>query len=98
MCGICGEIRFDDQPADAQRLRAINDKMQARGPDDHGLYLHANRGFGHRRLKIMDLGNASQQPMVDPQLGLGIALRVDRQAGERSISGVFRSPTSLFTR
>ena len=72
MCGICGEIRFDDQPADAQRLRAINDKMQARGPDDHGLYLHANRGFGHRRLKIMDLGNASQQPMVDPQLGLGI--------------------------
>ncbi|MCO5111378.1 MAG: N-acetylglutaminylglutamine amidotransferase [Burkholderiaceae bacterium] len=30
------------------------------------------RGFGHRRLKIMDLSDAAQQPMVDPLLGLGV--------------------------
>jgi asparagine synthase (glutamine-hydrolysing) len=30
------------------------------------------RAFGHRRLKIMDLSNASQQPMIDPGLGLGL--------------------------
>jgi asparagine synthase (glutamine-hydrolysing) len=72
VCGICGEIRFDNQQVDPDRLRAINDKMQARGPDDHGLNIQGNRGFGHRRLKIMDLGAASQQPMVDPQLGMGI--------------------------
>src|SRR5690606_34687086 len=28
--------------------------------------------YGHRRLKIMDLSDAAQQPMFDPQLGLGI--------------------------
>jgi len=72
VCGICGEIRFDNQPIDPDRLQAINDRMQARGPDDQGMFVQGNRGFGHRRLRIMDLGSASQQPMIDSQLGLGI--------------------------
>ena len=50
----------------------MNDSMTARGPDDQGISLQGNRGFGHRRLRIMDLGAASQQPMIDPQLGVGI--------------------------
>ena len=72
MCGICGEIRFDGNPIDPQRLRAINDKMAPRGPDDEGLYLQGDRGFGHRRLRIMDLAPSSQQPMIDPNLGIGL--------------------------
>jgi asparagine synthase (glutamine-hydrolysing) len=72
MCGICGEIRFDQHPVDPQRLKAITDKMTPRGPDDEGLHVHGVRGFGHRRLKIMDLAEASQQPMIDPALGLGL--------------------------
>src|SRR5690606_34380465 len=28
--------------------------------------------WGHRRLKIMDLSESAQQPMIDPALGLGI--------------------------
>lgn len=72
MCGICGEIRFDSQPVEPDRLQKMNDSMAARGPDDQGISLQGNRGFGHRRLRIMDLGAASQQPMIDPQLGLGI--------------------------
>ena len=72
MCGICGEIRFDGQAVGPDRLQRMNDSMAARGPDDQGICLQGNRGFGHRRLRIMDLGAASQQPMIDPQLGLGI--------------------------
>ncbi len=72
MCGICGEIRFDHQPVNPQILRAINDKMAPRGPDDEGLHVHGSRGFGHRRLMVMDLAPASQQPMIDPNLGLGL--------------------------
>jgi len=98
MCGICGEIRFDAQPVDPGRLRAINDAMAARGPDDEGLYLQGHRGFGHRRLRIMDLAPSSQQPMFDPHLGLGLvfngaiynypALREELQAmGYRFYSG-----------
>jgi asparagine synthase (glutamine-hydrolysing) len=72
VCGICGEIRFDGTTVDSGRLQLINDAMESRGPDDQGISLQGNRGFGHRRLKIMDLSSASQQPMIDPQLGVGI--------------------------
>jgi asparagine synthase (glutamine-hydrolysing) len=72
VCGICGEIRFDGQAVNPGRLQAMNDRMTSRGPDDQGINLQGSRGFGHRRLRIMDLARASQQPMIDPHLGLGI--------------------------
>jgi asparagine synthetase B (glutamine-hydrolysing) len=72
MCGICGEIRFDDTPVSPERLDRMSHAMRARGPDDHGLIVHRNRGFAHRRLMVMDLSGASAQPMFDPELGLGI--------------------------
>ncbi|MDX9874298.1 MAG: N-acetylglutaminylglutamine amidotransferase [Spongiibacteraceae bacterium] len=72
MCGISGEIRFDRQPADPSLIHLMNDRQQARGPDDAGVWAQGARAFGHRRLMIMDLSPQSQQPMVDPQLGLGL--------------------------
>ena len=72
MCGIAGEIRFDNQIADLSALAAMTDRQQARGPDSFGLIATPDRAFGHRRLKIMDLSDAAAQPMVDPALGLGI--------------------------
>lgn len=72
MCGIVGEIRFDGRPADATLLDRMNEVQRGRGPDGTGLFLQGSLGFGHRRLKIMDLGARAQQPMVDPELGLGI--------------------------
>src|SRR5690606_12134621 len=41
-------------------------------PDGSGLYAQANIRLGHRRLSIIDLSDSSQQPMVDPELGLAI--------------------------
>jgi len=72
MCGIAGEIRFDQQNPDLQTLGCMLDVMQARGPDGDGLVRRGKVALGHRRLKIIDLSDASQQPMVDSALGLTI--------------------------
>lgn len=72
MCGIAGEIRFDGQMPDAQALACIVGAQEKRGPDGAGVHMQLGRGFGHRRLKIMDLTEAAAQPMFDPALGLGI--------------------------
>ena len=55
MCGICGEIRFDNEFADPGRIEAMKSAMVQRGPDDAGTFAMGRRAFGHRRLKIMDL-------------------------------------------
>lgn len=77
MCGICGEIRFTNitgssTPADVARLAAINAAMLPRGPDAAGLVAHDRLAFGHRRLSILDLSSAAQQPMLDAELGVGV--------------------------
>jgi asparagine synthase (glutamine-hydrolysing) len=49
------------------------EKLAPRGPDGVGLVAHGRVAFGHRRLRIIDLSEAAQQPMVDGELGLTIA-------------------------
>ncbi|MEM1370941.1 MAG: N-acetylglutaminylglutamine amidotransferase [Pseudomonadota bacterium] len=73
MCGICGELRFDGGAASARAIEAMSHVMQPRGPDAGGLMLHDSVGFGHRRLRIIDLSVRGSQPMHDPDLGLTLA-------------------------
>ncbi|HYE50123.1 MAG TPA: N-acetylglutaminylglutamine amidotransferase [Azospirillaceae bacterium] len=71
MCGIAGEVRFRRNEAPSlAALQAMCDGMASRGPDGHGAAAHGRVAFGHRRLSIIDLSEAAQQPMVDPALGL----------------------------
>jgi asparagine synthase (glutamine-hydrolysing) len=72
MCGIAGEIRFDGQTPDLGAIARMNPRQERRGPDNGGVYAQGSQAWGHRRLKIMDLSESAQQPMVDPELGLGI--------------------------
>jgi asparagine synthase (glutamine-hydrolysing) len=72
MCGLAGEIRFDGEAIDPGAIARMNQSQRARGPDGQGLMVFDRFGFGHRRLKIMDLSDAAQQPMFDPGLGVGI--------------------------
>ena len=50
----------------------MTETMALRGPDAGGLFVQGMQAFGHRRLSILDLAPASQQPMTDNELGLGI--------------------------
>ena len=72
MCGICGEIFFNDQPVVEQSIEVMNKAMSKRGPDHEDTYHGIWTAFGHRRLKIIDLSEESNQPFVDAALGLVI--------------------------
>jgi len=72
MCGICGEIRFDDRLPSLEALSRMAEVLQPRGPDGSGFFQMNRIAAGHRRLKIIDLSEHAQQPMVDNELGLGI--------------------------
>ena len=71
MCGICGEATFNGDAA-GNSLATMTRKLQPRGPDAGGGFSQDRIALGHRRLAIIDLAAASQQPMIDPQLGLAI--------------------------
>ena len=72
MCGICGQINFNGQPADVAAAVKMTEAMTPRGPDALGLSVHANVALGHRRLKIIDLSERARQPMEDSALGYTI--------------------------
>jgi asparagine synthase (glutamine-hydrolysing) len=72
MCGIAGEIRYGERPADPDAVRRMLPCLESRGPDGEGLWEHGRIVFGHRRLKIIDLSDAGRQPMTDEELGLTV--------------------------
>jgi asparagine synthase (glutamine-hydrolysing) len=70
MCGLAGELRRDGSRADTGAVDRMAATMSDRGPDDGGSWSHGAVAFGHRRLKIIDLSAASNQPIVDSAAGL----------------------------
>ena len=65
MCGIAGYISLNNQFTQ-QQLKDAAAVMQHRGPDADGFYFSDNNkvGFAHRRLSILDLSTAANQPML----------------------------------
>ena len=72
MCGISGEIRYDGEYASTDAVGRMTASMADRGPDGSGIVARGPVALGHRRLRIIDLSDRAQQPMVDPELGLNI--------------------------
>jgi asparagine synthase (glutamine-hydrolysing) len=65
MCGICGLLHFDPSvPVNAAALRAMNQQLVHRGPDDEGFYVSGSVGLAMRRLSIIDL-QTGQQPVTN---------------------------------
>src|SRR5262245_4338930 len=63
MCGIVGIFNFKDEAVSTEVLRSMMTAVKHRGPDGEGLYTERFLGLGHRRLAIIDLSEAGQQPM-----------------------------------
>ena len=63
MCGIAGFVsaRFNKE-----HLKKMTNAIQHRGPDAEGHFFHSDQGIGlgHRRLSIIDLSDAANQPMT----------------------------------
>ncbi|WFE28446.1 N-acetylglutaminylglutamine amidotransferase [Solwaraspora sp. WMMD791] len=70
MCGLAGELRRDGSRADIGAVERMAATMSDRGPDEGGSWSNGSVAFGHRRLKIIDLSAASNQPIVDSAAGL----------------------------
>jgi asparagine synthase (glutamine-hydrolysing) len=72
MCGFAGEFSFTAS-ANREAVERMAATMGARGPDGSGSWHDGPAALAHRRLKIIDLTAAGDQPMTDAELGLTVA-------------------------
>ncbi|MBL9117181.1 MAG: asparagine synthase (glutamine-hydrolyzing) [Verrucomicrobiaceae bacterium] len=74
MCGICGEFLLGPgKQADAARLRAMQQTIVHRGPNDDGQLVHGPCGLGFRRLSIIDL-EGGHQPISNEDATVWVTL------------------------
>lgn len=72
MCGISGIVglkattHFAKEADPVAIVRRMNKAMAHRGPDADGVWQGSDVVLGHRRLSIIDLSPASNQPMTTP--------------------------------
>jgi len=65
VCGIAGILHRRGDSADPSAIRTMTDAMAHRGPDSDGFFVENNIALGHRRLSIIDLSSAANQPFAD---------------------------------
>ena len=63
MCGICGIVAYG-RPAKAETAAAMAATLDHRGPDGRGSYEAEGVALGFRRLAIIDLSEAGNQPFA----------------------------------
>ncbi len=63
MCGIAGACNQNSTPVARADIEAMTEALSHRGPDGSGIYEGGPVALGHRRLAIIDLSSAGQQPM-----------------------------------
>ncbi len=65
MCGIAGIWQLDGQMVEASTIRRFIGALAHRGPDGEGVLIEdgGRLGLAHRRLAILDLSVAAEQPM-----------------------------------
>lgn len=64
MCGIAGVLHLDGAPASAAAVERMKEAVLHRGPDGQGQFTEGRVGLGHRRLAVLDLTPAGDQPMA----------------------------------
>jgi asparagine synthase (glutamine-hydrolysing) len=66
MCGITGIFGLEGLADPRATVNAMNQALAHRGPDADGFWADELVALGHRRLGIIDLGQASDQPFRSP--------------------------------
>ena len=64
MCGIVGDINFQNKGIKEDTIKSMMQTIKHRGPDDDGLFIENSVGLGFVRLSIIDLSTAGHQPMM----------------------------------
>ena len=64
MCGIAGILQFNG-PVTSGKIQKLTESMAHRGPDAMSFYEEDRLALGHRRLSIIDLSTAANQPFTD---------------------------------
>jgi asparagine synthase (glutamine-hydrolysing) len=65
VCGIAGIVRSSGERVEVDELRAMRDSLAHRGPDAAGELVDENVGLGHRRLSVIDVSSAANQPLFN---------------------------------
>ncbi|MGN6492503.1 MAG: asparagine synthase (glutamine-hydrolyzing) [Agriterribacter sp.] len=66
MCGIAGILSFSGVSADnSDAVVKMTNALAHRGPDADGFFIEKGIALGHKRLSILDLSTASNQPFFD---------------------------------
>ena len=98
MCGIAGVFNTSGEPVSEAIVRRMTDAITHRGPDGEGVWCDAGVGLGNRRLAIIDLSHAGDQPLTNEDGSVVVtyngeiynfrALRTElERAGHRFASG-----------
>ena len=67
MCGICG-FNFEDK----KLLKSMTDEIKHRGPNASGFYTDNGISLGSRRLSIIDLSKAGNQPIYNEDKSIAL--------------------------
>jgi asparagine synthase (glutamine-hydrolysing) len=96
MCGILGVFRPGG--VDRAQTKRLLQMLAHRGPDAEGLWESADgrTNLGHRRLKILDLTEASNQPMLS-QDGRFVLVYNGEVVNYRDLRAAYRGPWNFTT-
>ena len=73
MCGIFGKVNFNKEDIIYEEyIKRACDKISHRGPDNYGFFNDGSVALGHRRLSIIDLSEAANQPMTNEDRSIWI--------------------------
>lgn len=65
MCAISGIISSNSEAWIQEKLHKMVTMQHHRGPDNQGIYVSGQLGFGHNRLSLLDLSDNGNQPLVE---------------------------------
>ena len=97
MCGIFG--LYARSGADEASARRAVARMRHRGPDAMGVWKSQDRSvvLGHARLKILDLSDGANQPMVSPDGRLALVFNGEI-VNFKDVRAAYRGPWRFKTR